>query len=53
MAKDYYDHIIRNDEDINNQIKYILYNPVRASLVENWNEYKFKGSTVYNFEEWD
>jgi len=51
--KDYYDHIIRDDEDMRNQIKYILYNPVRASLVENWKDYKFKGSTIYNFEEWE
>ena len=51
--KDYYDHIIRNDEDINNQIRYILQNPVRARIVENWNGYKFKGSTVYNLEEWE
>lgn len=50
--KDYYDHIIRDDEDIRNQIKYILYNPIRASIVGNWMEYKFKGSTTYNFDEW-
>jgi REP-associated tyrosine transposase len=29
--KDFYDHIIRNDEDINQQIIYILYNPVRRN----------------------
>lgn len=51
--KDYYDHIIRNDEDIQNQIRYILNNPIRANLVDDWKEYKYKGSTVYNLEEWE
>ncbi|MBK8946175.1 MAG: transposase [Ignavibacteriae bacterium] len=51
--KDYYDHIIRNDEDIQNQIRYILNNPVRANIVENLKEYKFKGSTIFNLEEWE
>ena len=46
--KDYYDHIIRNDEDIQNQIRYILNNPVRANLKDDWKEYPYKGSTVYN-----
>ena len=51
--KDYYDHITRNDEDIRNQIKYILNNPVRAGLIENWEEYPYKGSTIYNLDEWE
>jgi REP-associated tyrosine transposase len=51
--KDYYDHIIRNDEDVQNQIRYILNNPVRANLVENWKEYPYKGSTIYNLDEWE
>ena len=50
--KDYYDHIIRNDKDLKKQIYYILNNPVRKGLVDNWKDYKFKGSTVYNFDEW-
>jgi len=32
--KDYYDHVIRKDEDMNAQIRYILLNPVRAGLVK-------------------
>ena len=51
--KDFYDHIIRNDEDINQQIIYILYNPVRKELVTEWKDYPFKGSMVYDLEEWD
>jgi len=50
--KDFYDHILRKDEDINRQVRYILGNPVRKHIVDNWRDYKFKGSTIYNFDEW-
>ncbi len=50
--KDFYDHILRNDEDIKKQVHYILENPVRKRLVDTWKAYPFKGSTIYNFEEW-
>ena len=32
---EYYDHIIRNEEDFYNQLNYILSNPEKAGL-ENW-----------------
>lgn len=51
--KDYYDHIIRNEEDIQNQIRYILNNPVRANLVKKWKDYNFKGSTIFNLKDWE
>ncbi len=51
--KDFYDHIIRDENDIKNQIYYILENPVRAGLVKHWKEYPYKGSTVYNLDELD
>jgi len=51
--KDYYDHILRKEEDLVTQIRYILNNPVRARIAKNWKEYKFKGSTVYNLNEWE
>jgi len=51
--KSYHDHIIRDDADIETHIYYILNNPVRAGIVKNWKEYYFKGSTIYNFDEWD
>ncbi len=50
--KDFYDHILRKDDDIKKQVYYILENPVRKGLVNNWKEYLFRGSTIYNFEEW-
>jgi REP element-mobilizing transposase RayT len=51
--KDYYDHILRKEEELKTQIEYILNNPVRAGLVEEWRNYKFKGSTVYSIDEWE
>jgi hypothetical protein len=53
MAKNFYDHIIRNDENYEKVIYYILNNPVRAGIVDHWKKYPYKGSTVYNFDEWD
>jgi putative transposase len=49
--KDFYDHIIRNESDIRNQIYYILENPIRRELVKSWKEFKLKGSTIYNLDE--
>ncbi|MDD5223312.1 MAG: transposase [bacterium] len=50
--KDFYDHVLRKDEDILKQVKYILNNPVRKGLAADSKGYPFKGSTVYNLEEW-
>ncbi len=51
--KDFYDHILRREEDKEKLIWYILNNPVRKDLVESWKEYPYKGSTCYDFNEWD
>jgi len=37
----FYDHVIRNDEDWLTKMQYIHDNPVRASLVENIEDYRF------------
>jgi len=50
--KDFFDHILRKDEDIKKHVRYILENPVRKGLVENWKDYPYKGSTIYRFDEW-
>ena len=50
--KDYFDHILRSKENLDVHIKYILSNSVRAGLVDNWKQYPFKGSTVYNLNKW-
>jgi len=51
--KDFYDHILRKNEEIKTQILYILNNPVRKGFVQNWKNYPFKGSTIYKLEECD
>lgn len=51
--KDYYDHIIKEEENLVTQIKYILNNSVRAGITSNWKDYRYKGSTRFNFDEWD
>jgi putative transposase len=50
--KDFYDHILRRDEDLTKQVRYILGNPARKGLVEDWKAYPFKGSTLYDFDQW-
>lgn len=51
--KDFYDHILRTEDEIPKHITYILNNPVRAGFVEDWKNYPFKGSTIYNLKEWN
>ena len=50
--KDFYDHILRKDEDVIKQVNYILGNSVRKSIVDDWKDYPFKGSTIYDFNKW-
>jgi REP element-mobilizing transposase RayT len=46
--KDFYDHIIREDESKRNQMIYILNNPIRKGLCSTWDEYPYKGSTIFD-----
>ncbi len=46
--KDYYDHIIRKNEDIINQIKYVADNPARKEIVDDWREYNWTGSVDFD-----
>lgn len=50
--KDFYDHILRTDEDMVNHFRYILENPVRKGLTERWQEYPYKGSTMFDLNQW-
>ncbi len=50
--RSYYDHIIRDENEMERHIGYILENPIRKDLVSNWQKYPFKGSSVYDFGEW-
>jgi putative transposase len=36
-----YDHVIRDETELNRIIKYVLYNPVKAGLVDDWNQWKW------------
>jgi REP element-mobilizing transposase RayT len=49
--KDFYDHIIRTNEDVATQVRYILDNPVRKGLVSSWEEYPFKGAIGCRLED--
>ena len=51
LQKDYYDHIHRKEEDLIKQMRYILENPVRKGLVQDWKDYKYKGSLDYRLED--
>lgn len=39
-ARESYDMYIRNEKMLNNVLKYILNNPVKAGLVEDWEDYR-------------
>ena len=49
--KDFFDHIIRKEEDLVHVAKYVLDNPVRKGLVENWQDYPFKGAIGCKLED--
>ncbi|HWF44323.1 MAG TPA: transposase [Candidatus Kapabacteria bacterium] len=36
-----YDRIIRNENEYLEKYRYVLYNPVKAGLIEPWQEYRF------------
>ncbi len=39
--KESYDHLVRNPKELQNIISYTLQNPVKAGLVENWEDWRF------------
>lgn len=49
--KDFFDHIHRKEEDLKKHIFYVLNNPVRKGLVNDWKNYPFKGSLDFNLDE--
>ena len=50
--KDFYDHIIRGEDQLEKHVRYILENPVRKGLVDDWRSYPYKGSTTQYLENW-
>lgn len=52
----FYDHLVREHEDPGKYIRYILENPIRGGLVDQWRAYPFSGSFTYTFDDdslWD
>ena len=47
----FYDRILRQDEDIKQVAQYILGNPIRKGLVDDFRNYPFSGSLVFNRED--
>ena len=47
----FYDHILRKEEDVKQLARYILGNPVRKGLVEDYRNYPFSGSLEFNKED--
>ena len=43
----FWDHFLRRDEDVEVAVSYVLNNPVRRGLVEQWSDYPFGGSWVF------
>jgi putative transposase len=50
--KDFYDHILREDDDLRTLMLYILNNPIRAGICDRWGNYNYKGSTVFDLRTW-
>ncbi|MCX5727197.1 MAG: transposase [Candidatus Saganbacteria bacterium] len=44
----YYEHVLRKEEDIKEVASYIFANPVRKGLVENYKDYPFLGSFEFD-----
>jgi len=42
--KDFWDHVIRCNEDLGAQVRYVAENPVRRGLVANWWDYPYTGA---------
>ncbi|MGA7669147.1 MAG: transposase [Nitrolancea sp.] len=47
----FHDHLLRDSEDVGDYLTYILANPVRAGLVDEWSKYQFSGSFAYDLSE--
>ena len=45
--RSFYDHFLRGDEDCMVVARYIIGNPVRRRIVEDYRDYPFSGSLVY------
>ncbi len=49
--KDFYDHVIRTNEKLAVQARYLLDNPVRKGLARSWEDYPYKGAIGYALDD--
>lgn len=49
--RSYYDHLLREEKDMYGIISYILQNPVRAGLVDDYKKYPYVGSFIWTLDE--
>lgn len=50
--RNFHDHVLRVEEAIADVVSYVLANPVRAGLVENWREWPHRDSLTWDLSEW-
>ncbi len=50
--RSFHDHVLRADEAVAEALKYVLANPVRANLVEDWRDWPHRGSLTWDLSEW-
>ena len=46
--KDFFDHVLRDDDDLDRRLRYIAENLARRGIVADWREYGFTGSDAYD-----
>jgi len=49
--RSYYEHVLRGDEDVRDSALYILNNPVRAGMVQDFRQYPYSGSSLFDIKE--
>jgi putative transposase len=49
--RSYYEHVLRREETVEDIARYILNNPVRAGLVEDFRQYPYSGSSLFDIQE--
>jgi putative transposase len=47
----FYDHLIREDDDLDHYIRYVIENPVVAGIASTVNEYPYTGSFEYEYDD--
>ena len=48
--RSYYEHVLRREEAVEDIARYILNNPVRAGLVQDFRQYPYSGSSLFDIK---